>query len=472
MKVTIFGSGYVGLVTGACLANVGNHVACIDIDATRIEALNRGEVPIYEPGLSELIQRNREAGRLEFTTDTAYAVHHGLFQLIAVGTPPDEDGSADLRHVLTVARTIGAHLAHYAIVVTKSTVPVGTADKVAREVKAALTARAAALEFDVVSNPEFLKEGTAIEDFMRPDRIVIGTDNPRTTELIRALYEPFTRNHDRLVVMDIRSAELTKYAANAMLATKISFMNELAAMAECLGADIEKVRIGIGSDPRIGYSFIYPGIGYGGSCFPKDVKALIRSARHEGVDAELLRSVESVNERQKSVLVHKLRAHFGERLAGRTFALWGLAFKPNTDDLREAPSRVIIDALLRLGARVRAYDPVASVEARRLYAGQPRAGQLVFCKDAYEAAQGADALLIATEWKEFRSPDYERLRALLLQPLIFDGRNLYDPGLMQRLGFEYFAVGRGRVPPREPSGAAATAESSIAALPLQAPEPC
>ncbi|HEY6451985.1 MAG TPA: UDP-glucose/GDP-mannose dehydrogenase family protein [Steroidobacteraceae bacterium] len=448
MKVTIFGSGYVGLVSGACLADAGNHVLCLDIDPARIERLNRGEVPIHEPGLDELLRRNREAGRLEFTTDTDRAVDHGLFQLIAVGTPPGEDGSADLTHVLDVARSIGERLTRYAIVVTKSTVPVGTADKVRDAVQSAVTARAVAVEFDVVSNPEFLKEGAAIEDFMRPDRVVVGTDNPRTTELIRALYEPFTRHHDRLVVMDIRSAELTKYAANAMLATKISFMNELAAVAERVGADIEKVRIGIGSDPRIGYSFIYPGIGYGGSCFPKDVKALIRSAQHAGHSAELLRSVESVNERQKMVLVGKVRAHFADRLAGMTFALWGLAFKPNTDDMREAPSRVIIDALLAAGAAVRAYDPVASDETRRLYAAHPRLGQLFFCKDAYEAVHGADALLIATEWKEFRSPDYERLKSLLKQPVIFDGRNLYDPALMARLGLEYFAIGRARVPRR------------------------
>jgi UDPglucose 6-dehydrogenase len=446
MKVTIFGSGYVGLVSGACLADAGNHVICVDIDGERIEQLNRGEVPIHEPGLADLIRRNREAGRLEFTTDEVRAVDHGLFQLIAVGTPADEDGSADLRHVLAVARAIGQRLARYAIVVTKSTVPVGTADKVRREVQSAVAERKLSIEFDVVSNPEFLKEGAAIEDFMRPDRVVVGTDNPRTTELIRALYEPFTRNHDRLVVMDIRSAELTKYAANAMLATKISFMNELAAVAERVGADIEKVRIGIGSDPRIGYSFIYPGVGYGGSCFPKDVKALIRSAQHVGHHAELLRAVESVNERQKTVLVAKLRTHFQDQLAGKTFALWGLAFKPNTDDMREAPSRVIIDELLQAGAHVRAYDPVARNEARRIFATHPKAQQLVFCKDAYEAAQGSAALLIATEWKEFRSPDYDRLKALLSEPLIFDGRNLYDPGLMERLGLQYFAIGRARVP--------------------------
>jgi UDPglucose 6-dehydrogenase len=458
MKVTIYGSGYVGLVSGACLAEAGNHVICVDIDAARVERLNRGEVPIHEPGLEALMHRTRDAGRREVTNDTARAVEHGLFQLVCVGTPPDEDGSADLSHVLKVAQAIGAHLPRYAIVVTKSTVPVGTADQVRLQVQAGLGARGLAIEFDVVSNPEFLKEGAAIDDFMRPDRIVIGTDNPRTTELIRALYEPFTRNHDRLVVMDIRSAELTKYAANAMLATKISFMNELAAVAERVGADIEKVRIGIGSDPRIGYSFIYPGIGYGGSCFPKDVKALIRSAHQVGHDATLLRAVESVNDRQKTVLVQKLRAHFDDRLSGRAFALWGLAFKPNTDDMREAPSRIVIDALLAAGASVRAYDPVASREARRLYANGRHAERLIFCKDAYEAAQGADALLIATEWKEFRSPDYDRLKSLLVQPLIFDGRNLYDPALMQRLGFEYFAVGRGRASHTAPRVADLTME--------------
>ena len=446
MKVSIFGSGYVGLVSGACLADAGNHVLCMDIDPARIEMLNRGEVPIHEPGLDVLIRRNREAGRLEFTTDAARAVEHGLFQLIAVGTPPDEDGSADLRHVLAVARSIGEHLTGYAIVVTKSTVPVGTADQVRQQVQSAMGARNAAVEFDVVSNPEFLKEGAAIEDFMRPDRIIVGTDNPRTTELLRALYEPFTRNHDRLIVMDIRSAELTKYAANAMLATKISFMNELAGVAERVGADIEKVRIGIGSDPRIGYSFIYPGVGYGGSCFPKDVKALIHSASHVGHDAELLRAVEAVNERQKHVLIAKVRSHFANSLSGKSFALWGLAFKPNTDDMRQAPSLVIMDALLRAGAQVRAYDPVAANEARKQFASHPLRQQLVFCKDAYEAAQGANALLIATEWKEFRSPDFARLKTLLKEPVIFDGRNLYEPALMERMGLYYVAVGRGRRP--------------------------
>jgi UDPglucose 6-dehydrogenase len=441
MKVTIFGSGYVGLVTGACLAEAGNHVVCVDIDARKVARLNEGEVPIHEPGLDALIRRNRDSGRLEFTTDAARGVDHGLFQLIAVGTPPDEDGSADLRHVLSVARTIGERLQRYAIVVTKSTVPVGTADKVREQVTAALRERQAKVEFDVVSNPEFLKEGAAIQDFMKPDRVVVGTDNPRTTELLRALYDPFTRNHDRLVVMDIRSAELTKYAANAMLATKISFMNELANIAERVGADIERVRVGIGSDPRIGYSFIYPGTGYGGSCFPKDVKALIRSAHDAGYGTEILQAVESVNNRQKSLLVRKVRKVLGGKIAGRTFALWGLAFKPNTDDLREAPSRVIIDELLKDGAIVRAYDPIAMDECARLYADQ---ANFSVTRDAYEAVDGADGLLIVTEWQEFRSPDFDRLKELLAAPRIFDGRNLYDPALLVRLEFEYYGIGRGK----------------------------
>jgi UDPglucose 6-dehydrogenase len=440
MRVTIFGSGYVGLVSGACLADAGNHVLCVDIDAGKIERLKCGEVPIHEPGLEALIKRNAEAARLEFTTDTAMAVDHGLFQLIAVGTPPGEDGAADLRHVLAVARTIGTHMSRYCIVITKSTVPVGTADKVHAEIDRTLAARGAKAEFDVVSNPEFLKEGAAIADFMKPDRVVIGTDNPRTTELMRALYEPFTRNHDRLIVMDIRSAELTKYAANAMLATKISFMNELANIAERVGADIEKVRIGIGSDPRIGYSFIYPGIGYGGSCFPKDVRALIRSAHEAGHEPQVLNAVESVNARQKEVLFRKMQRHFGSALKGRTFALWGLAFKPNTDDMREAPARRLIELLLEAGARVQAYDPVAGAEAQHLYAGVEG---FTLANSAYDAARGADALAIVTEWQEFRSPDFERLRELLTAPVIFDGRNLYDPAMVSRFGLTYYAIGRG-----------------------------
>jgi UDPglucose 6-dehydrogenase len=441
MRVTIFGSGYVGLVTGACLADAGNHVICVDVDAAKIERLKRGEVPIHEPGLDALIKRNAEAGRIEFTTDAARGVEHGLFQLIAVGTPPGEDGSADLRYVLAVARTIGTHLNRYSIVVTKSTVPVGTADKVRAELERTLADRSAKVEFDVVSNPEFLKEGAAIADFMKPDRVVIGTDNARTTELMRALYEPFTRNHDRLIVMDIRSSELTKYAANAMLATKISFMNELANIAERVGADIEKVRIGIGSDPRIGYSFIYPGTGYGGSCFPKDVQALIRSAHEAGHEPQILNAVEAVNGRQKTVLFQKMHRHFAGNLKGRTIALWGLAFKPNTDDMREAPAVTLIELLLKAGVHVHAYDPVAAPEAQRIYAG--RAG-VTLAKSAYEAAQGADALAIVTEWQEFRSPDFERLKQILKAPLIFDGRNLYDPAMLERFGLTYHAIGRGK----------------------------
>ncbi|MGB8327665.1 MAG: UDP-glucose/GDP-mannose dehydrogenase family protein [Steroidobacteraceae bacterium] len=442
MHVTIFGSGYVGLVTGACLADAGNDVLCVDVDAAKIERLKRGEVPIHEPGLEALIQRNAAAGRLKFTTDAVAGVAHGLFQLIAVGTPPNEDGSADLRHVLEVARTIGTHLQEYRIVIDKSTVPVGTADKVRAEVARTLAARGAKVEFDVVANPEFLKEGAAINDFLRPDRVVVGTDNPRTTELMRALYEPFTRSHDRLVVMDIHSAELTKYAANAMLATKISFMNELAGIAEQVGADIEKVRIGIGSDPRIGYSFIYPGAGYGGSCFPKDVLALIRTAKSVGREPHILQAVETVNRAQKQVLFNRIAKFFqGDGgLRGRTVALWGLAFKPNTDDMREAPSRVLMDSLWAAGAAVRAYDPIAADETRRIY-GERK--DLVLCRNATEALQGADALAIVTEWQEFRSPDFDDIKKTLKSPVIFDGRNLYDPQAMQRLGLRYFAIGRG-----------------------------
>jgi len=443
MKLTIFGSGYVGLVTGACLAEMGNHVVCVDVDPRKIEMLNAGGVPIHEPGLDELIASNMAKGRLKFTTDAKAGVDHGLFQFIAVGTPPDEDGSADLRYVLVVAETIGKHMDGYKVVITKSTVPVGTADKVRARLEQTLATRETAPEFDVVSNPEFLKEGAAIGDFMKPDRIVVGTDNPRTTELLRALYEPFTRNHDRLIVMDIRSAELTKYAANAMLATKISFMNELANLAERMGADIEKVRIGIGSDPRIGYHFIYPGAGYGGSCFPKDVQALERSAREYGFEALILAAVEERNRRQKSVLVEKIQAHFGKNLAGKTFALWGLAFKPNTDDMREAPSRVVMEALWAAGANVRAYDPVAMEETQRLYEAQLADGRLALCANGEEAVAGADALAILTEWKEFRSPDFDGLKAALSTPVVFDGRNLYDPGLMRRQGFTYYAIGRG-----------------------------
>jgi UDPglucose 6-dehydrogenase len=441
MRITIFGSGYVGLVTGACLADAGNDVLCVDVDERKTAMLQRGEVPIHEPGLDTLIKRGADAGRLRFTTNAQEGIDHGLFQLIAVGTPPDEDGSADLRYVLAVARTIGELMNNYKVVVTKSTVPVGTADKVRAAVRESLVKRGMSLEFDMASNPEFLKEGAAIADFMKPDRVVIGTDNPRTTELMRALYEPFTRNHDRLIVMDIRSSELTKYAANSMLATKISFMNELANIAERVGADIEKVRIGIGSDPRIGYSFIYPGTGYGGSCFPKDVQALIRSAHEVGHEPQILNAVEAVNGRQKEILFHKMQRHFSGDLQGRTFALWGLAFKPNTDDMREAPAVTLIELLLQAGAKVRAYDPVAATEAARILAD--RSG-FTLAKSAYEAAQGADALAIVTEWQEFRSPDFDKLKEILKAPVIFDGRNLYDPATLTRFGLTYYAIGRGK----------------------------
>jgi UDPglucose 6-dehydrogenase len=442
MRLTIFGSGYVGLVTGACMAETGNHVVCVDIDAGKIERLQKGDVPIFEPGLDAYIERNMEAGRLEFTTDMARGVEHGLFQFVAVGTPPDEDGSADLKHVLAVAKSIGEHMQDYRIVVDKSTVPVGTADKVRAEIQAQLDKRNQPLEFDVVSNPEFLKEGAAIGDFMKPDRIIVGTDNPRTTELLRTLYEPFNRSHDRLIPMDVRSAELTKYAANAMLATKISFMNELANLAERFGADIEKVRIGMGSDPRIGYHFIYPGVGYGGSCFPKDVRALARSAHAEGYGAELLDAVEAVNDRQKRRVFEKIETHYGGKLAGKTIALWGLAFKPNTDDMREAPSRVLMEALWEAGASVRAYDPEAMDEAGRLY---PDVKGLTLCASAPETLEGADALAIVTEWQEFRSPDFEQLAKALADRAIFDGRNLYEPAVVEQFGLHYYAIGRGRV---------------------------
>ena len=439
MKVTVFGSGYVGLVTGACFAEAGNQVVCVDIDAGKVARLQAGDIPIHEPGLDVLVKRNFEKGRLKFTTDAEEGIRHGLFQFIAVGTPPEEDGSADLSHVLAVAETIGRHMTEYRIVVDKSTVPVGTADKVKERIEQTLGERGAKLEFDVVSNPEFLKEGAAINDFMKPDRVVVGTDNPRTAELLKTLYDPFTRNRDRMIVMDVRSAELTKYAANAMLATKISFMNEIANLAERVGADIEKVRIGIGSDPRIGYSFIYPGAGYGGSCFPKDVKALVHSAGEQKFDAQLLRAVEAVNKNQKQVVYRKIHDYFGGKLKGKTVAVWGLAFKPNTDDMREAPARELMEALWAAGARVRAYDPVAMGEAGRIY-GQRDDLELV--QDAEAALDGADALAIITEWQEFRSPDFETIRDKLSNPVIFDGRNIYDPAMVKSFGLRYFGIGR------------------------------
>jgi UDPglucose 6-dehydrogenase len=439
VKVTVFGSGYVGLVTGACFAEAGNNVVCVDIDAGKVARLQAGEIPIHEPGLDVLVKRNFDKGRLRFTTDADEGVRHGLFQFIAVGTPPEEDGSADLSHVLAVAETIGRHMTEYRIVVDKSTVPVGTADKVKERIEQTLGERAAKVEFDVVSNPEFLKEGAAINDFMKPDRVVVGTDNPRTAELLKSLYDPFTRNRDRMIVMDVRSAELTKYAANAMLATKISFMNEMANLAERMGADIEKVRVGIGSDPRIGYSFIYPGAGYGGSCFPKDVKALVHSAGEHQFEAHLLKAVEAVNKNQKQVVFRKIHDFFGGKLKGKTIALWGLAFKPNTDDMRDAPSRELMEALWSAGASVRAYDPVAMPEAERIYG---KRDDLTLVQDAEAALQGADALAIVTEWQEFRSPDFDTIRATLSNAVIFDGRNIYDPALVRSCGIKYVGIGR------------------------------
>lgn len=439
MKITVFGSGYVGLVTGACLADVGNQVMCMDVDQRKIDQLKQGIIPIYEPGLEEMVKDNMAAGRLHFTTDVKEAVDFGLFQFVAVGTPPDEDGSADLKYVLAVAKSVAENMNDYKIIVDKSTVPVGTADKVKKTVADVLAQRGESLEFDVVSNPEFLKEGSALDDFMKPDRIVIGTDNPRTAELLKALYAPFNRSRERVINMDIRSAELTKYAANAMLATKISFMNELANLAEKLGADIEHVRHGIGSDSRIGYSFIYPGCGYGGSCFPKDVKALERTAKEMGYHAELLSAVENVNDRQKQRLFEKISAHYPNGIQGKTFALWGLAFKPNTDDMREAPSRVLLEALIEAGASVQAYDPEALHEAQRIY--NDKAG-LKYCPKQEEALENADALVIVTEWKQFRSPDFEQLSRQLKDKVIFDGRNMYEPRFVKQAGLQYYAMGR------------------------------
>jgi len=439
VKVTIIGTGYVGLVSGACLADLGNEVLCLDLDQSKIDLLNSGGIPIYEPGLEPLVRHNVQAGRLRFTTDVEAGVHHGQFQFIAVGTPPDEDGSADLRHVLDAAGNIGRHMIEYRVIVDKSTVPVGTADLVRQAVAAALAERGLELPFSVVSNPEFLKEGAAVEDFLKPDRIVVGADDARATQLMRALYAPFQRSHERMLVMDVKSAELTKYAANAMLATRISFMNELANLAEQLGANIEQVRVGIGSDPRIGYQFLYAGAGYGGSCFPKDVRALQRTADHNGTHLRVLKAVEEANEAQKQVLLNKLTARLGSDLTGKRFALWGLAFKPNTDDMREAPSRVVIDGILTRGGRVTAYDPVAIDEARRIYRGEQR---VTFAESPFAALDGADALIIVTEWKEFRSPDFGNLKGRLKQPVIFDGRNLYDPAMVRAAGLEYYSIGR------------------------------
>ena len=446
MKITVIGTGYVGLVSGACLADLGNDVLCLDIDPKKIELLNGGGVPIHEPGLGEVIQRNVESGRLRFTTDVADSVAHGLVQMIAVGTPSDEDGSADLQYVLAAARNIARHMTDYKVIVDKSTVPVGTADKVRAVIVEELDKRSIASEarqfinFSVVSNPEFLKEGAAIDDFSRPDRIIIGADDEQAIKVMRDMYAPFQRNHDRLMVMDIKSAELTKYAANAMLATRISFMNDLANLAEKLGADIEHVRKGIGSDQRIGYHFLYAGCGYGGSCFPKDVRALKQTAAEHGLPLRVLQAVEDVNDEQKSVLLKKIVKRFGDDLRGRRFTLWGLAFKPGTDDMREATSRVVLEGLWMRGASVTTYDPVAMKEGRQIY-GERK--DLRYADNAMDALCDADALVIVTEWKAFKSPDFHLIKARLKAPVIFDGRNLFEPSAIKDLGFEYYAIGRG-----------------------------
>ena len=439
MHITIFGSGYVGLVTAACIAEAGNQTLCIDTDEDRVDRLQRGELPIYEPGLNGLLDRGLESGRLRFATDVSRGVEFGLFQFVAVGTPPLEDGSADLRHVLSVASSIGRYMRSHRVIVVKSTVPVGTSGQIRALLANEIRARGVDLEFDVIANPEFLREGAAVDDFMKPDRIIIGADDARAADALKALYEPFNRNHDRVIVMDPRSAELTKYAANAMLATRISFMNEMAGVADRLGADIESVRVGIGSDPRIGYGYIYPGCGFGGSCLPKDVRALVSSSAAAGQDLELMQAVQRVNQRQRRLLFDRISDYFNGQLAGRAIALWGLSFKPNTDDMREASSRALMEALWEAGCSVRAYDPVAMDAARRLYPDQPR---LVLCPSAEDAVKGADALAVATEWREFRSPDFGVLKTSLKAPVIFDGRNVYEPEHMRRIGFEYFGVGR------------------------------
>jgi UDPglucose 6-dehydrogenase len=441
MRIAIFGTGYVGLVTGTCLAEVGNDVICVDVDALKVARLERGEVPIFEPGLTPMVVENHAAGRLHFTTDAARAIAHGEIIFIAVGTPPEEDGSADLSHVLDVARTIGAELSKPAVIVNKSTVPVGTADRVRETIYAELAVRGSKVGFEVVSNPEFLKEGDAVQDCLRPDRIIIGSDNASAIAAMRTLYAPFNRNHDRIVQMDVRSAELTKYAANAMLATKISFMNEIANIAERVGADIECVRLGIGSDPRIGYHFIYPGAGYGGSCFPKDVKALEHIALSHDYEPRVLAAVEATNSAQKQRLFASISEHFSGDLKGRTIAVWGLAFKPNTDDMREAPSRTLIEQLWASGANVQAFDPEAHDEVRRLYGDRP---DLLLCDSQYDALEGADALVVVTEWKAFRSPDLARIGNSLREKVIFDGRNIFEPSSIEAAGIAYYGIGRGR----------------------------
>ena len=439
MKITVFGTGYVGLVQGAVLAEAGHSVTCVDIDVHKLERLKEGEIPIYEPGLEAIVKTNYAEKRLFFTSDAASTLTNTDVVFIAVGTPPDEDGSADLRHVLTVAKTIGQHLQDYAVIVNKSTVPVGTADKVRETVQQTISARKTAIAFDVVSNPEFLKEGAAVADCQRPDRIVLGTDSARAEKVMRELYEPFNRNHDKMIVMGIKSAEMTKYAANCMLAAKISFMNEMSNIAEAVGADIESVRQGIGSDQRIGYHFIYAGAGYGGSCFPKDVSALVKTAEQMGFDPLILNAIESRNKAQKRVVFEKIQNHYKNDLAGKTFALWGLSFKPNTDDMREAPSRVLMEALWQAGAKVQAYDPAAMEETQHIYGLQPL---LQLCGTKEAALHNADALVIMTEWRQFKAPDFELLKNTLLQPVIFDGRNLFDPVRMREKGFTYKGIGR------------------------------
>jgi UDPglucose 6-dehydrogenase len=439
MNITVIGTGYVGLVTGACLADAGNSVFCLDVDEKKVARLNAGEIPIFEPGLEPIVRRNEQAGRLRFSTDVSASVAHGELQLIAVGTPPGEDGSADMQYVLAAARAIGRSMSAYKVVATKSTVPVGTADKVREAINIELQKRGASIDFSVVSNPEFLKEGAAVEDFMRPDRVIVGAEDGRAIALLRQLYAPFQRNRERILVMSVRSAELTKYAANAMLATRISFMNEIANLAEAIGADVEEVRRGIGADPRIGYQFLYAGAGFGGSCFPKDVKALRKSAAEAGRPLRVLEAVEEVNEAQKHVLAGKIKSRLGGNLAGKRIALWGLAFKANTDDMREAPSVALISDLVTAGASVRAYDPAAGAEAKKLF---QKNKSIEIVESAAAALEGADALAVITEWQEFRSPDFAAIKAKLKTPAIFDGRNLYDPKVLKQQGFEYFPIGR------------------------------
>jgi UDPglucose 6-dehydrogenase len=461
VDISVFGTGYVGLVTGACFAESGNHVCCVDIDESKIAKLNNGEIPIYEPGLAEMVEQNARDGRLEFTSDSAYGVGHGRVIFIAVGTPPDGDGSSDLTAVRAVARTIGTYLSHPAVIVNKSTVPVGTADLVRSIIADTLAERGVDITFDVVSNPEFLKEGDAIADFMRPDRIVLGAERSESIEIMRHLYGPFNRNHNRIIVMDIRSAEMTKYAANALLATKISFMNEIANIAERVGANVENIRAGIGSDSRIGYHFIYAGIGYGGSCFPKDVQSLAQTAHEVGYEAELIRAVESVNQRQKRVLMDKILEHFNDNIEGKTFAIWGIAFKPKTDDIRDAPSRALIEALWEHGARAQVYDPEALDNLEAVYGERP---DLIMAGNRDDAVLGADALIICTEWRQFRSPDFMHLRDNLREPVIFDGRNMYDPERIRREGFTYYGIGLGETSTHTHSPGSIAADSLLSVL--------